>query len=165
MDVVAYLTTPTGAFGGLAWAFFVVEAVAALAGIYLVFLRQDTHPIRGAALRRLGLALLVLGGLGVLFGALRLAAVGPFTMPIWFYLVALLEVVLAAYALYYGLTNYPAQMADYEQSTRSAGSRRVARPQPALQTNGNGGVAYSAPRPAATTGRRDARRDRKRRAR
>jgi hypothetical protein len=164
MDVVAYLTTPTGEFGGPEWVFFVVQSVAALAGVYLAFLRQDAHPVRGVARRRLGLALLALGVLGVLLGALRLAAIDPLTTPIWFYGVALLEIVLAAYALYYWQARYPAEMAAYEQSTRTAGSRRVARSQPALQPNGNG-MSYSAPRPVASTGRRESRRDRKRRGR
>jgi len=164
MDLVTYLTTATSDFGGLEWAFLVVEGVAALAGVYLAFLRPDAHPVRGAALRRLGLALLVLGGLGVVFSALRLGAVSPFTMPIWLYGVGLAEIALTAYALYYWLARYPAQMAAYEQRARSSSGRRVARPQPALETNGNS-VTYHAPRPSATTGRREARRDRKRRGR
>lgn len=164
MDLVAYLTTPTSNFGGLEWAFFVLEAVVALAGVYLAFLRQDTHPIRGPALQRLGYALLALGALGVLVGALRLAALEPFTMPIWFYAVGLLEILFAAYALYYRAARYPALLAAYAQSTRSAASRRVVRPQPALETNG-ASVAYREPRPTVVSGRRESRRDRKRRSR
>jgi hypothetical protein len=164
MDFVTYLTTPTNEFGGPQWVFFIVEGVATLVGVYLAFLRPDSHPVRGAALRNLGLALLVLGGLGVLAGALRLAAIAPFTMPIWFYVVGLLEVALLVYAVYYWQARYPALMAAYAQQARSAGSRRVVRPQPALESNGNG-VSYGAPRPAATTSRRGSRRDRKRRSR
>ena len=164
MDLLTYLTTSTGDFGGPEWGFFVVEIAAALAGIYLAFLRNDTRPVRGTILRRGGLALGVLGALGTLFGVLRLAAVEPFTMPVWFYAAGLVEIVLAAYAVYYWLVRYPAQQAVFEQTTRSVGRRGGARPQPALQTNGNG-VAISAPRPEAAPGRRDSRRDRKRRGR
>jgi hypothetical protein len=164
MDLLTYLTTSTGDFGGPEWGFFVVEIAAALAGIYLAFLRNDTRAVRGAILRRGGLALGVLGALGTLFGALRLAAVEPLTMPIWFYAVGLVEILLAAYTVYYWLARYPAQQAVFEQTARSAGRRGGARPQPALQTNGNR-VAISTPRPEATTGRRDSRRDRKRRGR
>jgi hypothetical protein len=164
MDPVTYLTTPTSGFGGLAWAFLIAEGLGLLAGVYLAFLRSDTHPIRGGALRNLGFALLALGGLGVLFGALRLGAVAPFTMPIWFYLIALVDLALAAYVLYYWQVRYAAHMSAYQERARSSAGRRAARPQPTLETTGNGAI-YSAPRPVATTGRREARRDRKRRGR
>jgi hypothetical protein len=163
MDFVSYLTTPAGEFGGLEWSFLVVESVVALAGVYLAFLRNDAHPIRGAAVRRLGLAVLLLGGLGVIFAVLRLAALDPFRMPIWFFVVGLAELVLAGYALFYWQARYPAALAAYEQSARG-GIRRGARPQPVLQTNGNG-AAFSEPPPLAATSRRDSRRDRKRRGR
>ncbi len=164
MDFVSYLTTPAGEFGGLEWGFLVVEAVAALAGIYLAFLRNDAHPIRNAALRRLGLALLLLGGLGVIVAVLRLAAVDPFRMPIWFFAVGLAELALVGYALFYWQVRYPAALAAYEQRTRGAIRRSGARPQSVPQANGNG-VALSDPRSLATTSRRDSRRDRKRRGR
>jgi hypothetical protein len=163
MEFLAYLTTPTSEFGGLGWGFLVVESVAALAGLYLGFLRSDTHPIRGAALRRLGLVLLALGALGVLFGVLWLAAIEPFTMPIWLYGVGLAELVLAAYALFYWLARYPAQRDAYEQSARRAPVRRnTVRPAPALQVSDNGGLADAA-RPQVVSNRRGSRRDRKRR--
>jgi hypothetical protein len=162
MEFLAYLTTPTSEFGGLGWGFLVVESVVALAGLYLGFLRSDTHPIRGAALRRLGMVLLVLGALGVLFSILWLALVAPFTMPVWLYGVGLAEVVLAAYAVFYWLARYPALLAAYEQSVRRAPVRRSnVRPAPALQTSDNGELTGVA-RPPVTS-RRGARRDRKRR--
>jgi hypothetical protein len=164
MDLVTYLTTPAGEFGGLEWGFLVVEGLIALGGLYLAFLRNDTHPIRGPALWRLGLALLALGGLGVILAALRLAAIDPFRMPIWFAVVGLAELVLAVYALFYRQTRYSAALAAYEQSARGAPRRSSPRPQPALRTNGNS-VALSEPPALATTSRRDSRRDRKRRGR
>jgi hypothetical protein len=164
MDFVTYLTTPAGEFGGLEWGFLVVEGVVALVGIYLAFLRSDTHPIRSAALRRLGLALVALGGLGVILAGLRLAAIDPFRMPIWFVAVGVAELVLVAYALVYRQVRYPAALAAYEQRARGAIRRGAARPQPTLQTNGHG-VAFSDPRPLTTTSRRESRRDRKRRGR
>jgi hypothetical protein len=164
MDLVGYLTTPAGEFGGLEWGFLIVEGVLALVGLYLAFLRNDVHPIRGTALRRLGLATLILGGLGVLFAALRLAAIDPFMMPVWFVVAGLAELALLAYVLFYRQVRYPAALAAYEQSTRGAVRRGATRPQPALQTNGNG-LAFSEPRPLATTTRRGSRRDRKRRGR
>jgi hypothetical protein len=164
MDLITYLTTPASEFGGLEWGFLVVEAVIALAGLYLAFLRSDTHPIRGTALRRLGMAMLLLGGLGVIFAVLRLAAIDPFRMPVWFAAIGLVELVLAVYALFYWQTRYPAELATYEQSARGAPRRSSSRPQPALRTNGSS-VALSDPPNVATTSRRDSRRDRKRRGR
>jgi hypothetical protein len=164
MDLITYLTTPASEFGGLEWSFLVFEALVALAGLYLAFLRSDTHPIRGTALRRLGMALLVLGGLGVIFAVLRLAAIDPFRMPVWFAVVGLAELALAGYALFYWQTRYPAELAAYEKSARGAARRSSPRPQPALRTNGSS-VALSEPPAVATTSRRDSRRDRKRRGR
>jgi hypothetical protein len=169
MDLWTYITTPASDFGGPEWVIFVAESAMVLVGIYLAFLRRDSHPVRGVALRRLGLALVVLGALGVIFGALRLAAVEPFTMPVWVYGVGLIEIGLAVYALFYRWVRYPARLAELEQATRSIGGRRGGtRPQPVLQSNRNGAgsvASFSEPRPVATSGRRDARRDRKRRGR
>jgi hypothetical protein len=163
MEFLAYLTTPTSEFGGLGWGLLVVESVAALAGLYLGFLRSDPHPIRGAALQRLGLVLLVLGALGVLFSVLWLAAVELFTMPVWLFGVGVAEVVLAAYALFYWLARYPAQRAAYDQSTRRAPVRRNnVGPAPLPHGSANGDLA-SITRPEPTNSRRGARRDRKRR--
>jgi hypothetical protein len=164
MDPITYLTTAATEFGGLEWGFLVVEGVLAIAGLYLAFLRNDAHPIRGAALRRLGIATLALGGLGLIVAVLRLAAIDPFRMPIWFIAVALVEIVLAAYALFYWQTRYPAALDAYTQSQRGAPRRSSPRPQAALQTNGNS-AALAEPPALATTSRRDSRRDRKRRGR
>ena len=164
MDPLTYLTTPAAGLGQYGWPFFIAQIVLAVAGLYVAFLRGDAHPVRGQALRSLGYALLLLGGLGTLFGVFRLAAIEPLTAHGWFYLVAALEVGLAAYALYFARAVYPARRAEYERANRSSGSQRAGRPQPALQPNGNGRAAssFEEPRPAAS-GRRDSRRDRKRR--
>jgi hypothetical protein len=164
MELVTYLTTSAAEFGGLEWGFLVVEAVVAVAGLYLAFLRNDGHPIRGAALRRLGLGMLLLGGLGLIVAVLRLAAIDPFRMPIWFVAIGLAELVLAAYALFYWQARYPAALDAYTQSLRSTTRRSNSRPQAALQTNGNS-AAFNDPPTLATSSRRDSRRDRKRRGR
>lgn len=168
MDLLTYLTVPTTSFGALAWAFFIAQIAVALGGVYLAFLRSDSHPIRRQALRRLGYAMLAAGALGTLFGALRLAALEPFTARYWFYGLAVVELGLAAYALFYARTNYPAQVAEFERASRGRGSQRGARPQPALHVNGSskaGGTTLAETPPMASSTRRDARRDRKRRSR
>lgn len=168
MDPVTYLTTFTTEFGPLEWLFFVAQLALVVAGVYLVFLRAEPHPVRRALSRSLGYALLVVGALGTLFGALRLAPVEFFTMPIWFTLATVLEVGLAGYALYELFMALPGRVAAYDEANRKSSRRGgAARPQPALQANGAGSATptYSEPRPVATTTRRDARRDRKRRSR
>ncbi|MBK9942573.1 MAG: hypothetical protein IPP13_13255 [Kouleothrix sp.] len=164
MDPVTYLTTFSPAFGALEWVCFIAQIVLVAAGVYLVYLRAEPHPIRRSASRTQGYALLALGAIGILFGALRLAPIELFTMPIWFTIITVLEVVLAAYALYFVLRVLPGQVAAYDEANRKGGRRSVARPQQALHSNGaNGAGGLAAPRPPATTTRRDARRDRKRR--
>ena len=167
MDPVTYLTTFDPTFGALEWVFLVAQIALAVAGAYLALLRVEPHPIRRLASRNFGYALLGVGALGIVLGALRLAPVQIFTMPIWFTIVTVLEILLAAYALYYTLSVLPGRVAAYDETNRGKSARRsVARPQPALQTNGaHGTSSFSEPRQAATTTRRDARRDRKRKSR
>jgi hypothetical protein len=174
MDPVTYLTTFTTDFGALEWVFFIAQIALVVAGVYLTFLRVEPHAIRRASSHNLGYALLGLGGLGIVLGALRLAPVGLFTMPLWFAITTALEAILAIYAAYYILAILPARVAAYNEANRSRGARRSAgRAQPVgtlreppLQANGTHGTgSFSEPRPVATTSRRDARRDRKRKTR
>lgn len=163
MDPVTYLTTFTSDFGALEWLYFVAQIALLVAGVYLVFLRAEPHPVRRATTRNLGYALLALSALGTLFGALRLAPVEFFTMPIWFTIATVLEVILAGYALYELLMALPGRVAAYDEANRKGGRRSPVRQQPSLQANSAGSASsYSAPRPIATTTRREARRDRKR---
>lgn len=162
MDVSSYLTA-SASLGPFGWTFFIIQIAAAIGGAYLAFMRGDTHPVRGAALQRLGYALLVLGAVGTILGGLRFGDVAPFAAHYWFYLVALFEVVLIVYALVYRQGSYAEQMALFE-SSRGRGQRggRAA----ALGVNNNGRIGpelADGPRPVATTGRRGARRERKRR--
>ena len=165
MDPLTYLTTFSTDFGALEWVFFIAQLAVAGAGVYLAFLRADSHPVRAAANRQLGVALVAIGGLGVLFGVLRLAGVEVFTMPIWFTIVTVLEAILAIYALYYVMSVLPARLTAYEEANRGRAVRRGTRPQPALQANGLNGATLGEPRSPATSSRRDSRRDRKRKSR
>jgi len=172
MDPVTYLTTVTADFGALEWVFVIAQIALAVAGVYLAFLRAEPHAIRRAVSRNFGYALLGLGAVGVILGALRLAPVALFTMPIWFVVATVLEVILAIYAVYYVLAVLPSRVTAYDQASRSRGARRnVGRPVGTLRdaplpANGAHGTAqFSDPRPAATTTRRESRRDRKRKSR
>jgi hypothetical protein len=166
MDPLTYLTTYVADFGVIEWVFFIAQIATAVAGAYLAFLRADADPLRKVSLQRLGYALLVLGAAGTLVGALRLARIELFTMPLWITIVTVLDVLLVAYALYYALSIYPVQQAALAEANRKGPRRGTARPQPALQANGtNGAPSYGGPRPVATTTRRESRRDRKRKSR
>jgi hypothetical protein len=176
---VDYFTTFTTVFGPLAWTFFIIQIVLAVAGVYLGFVRADAHQVRGPALKRLGYALLALGGIGVVLGALRLAAVPPFTARYWFYILAILEIALAFFVAFYSRTTYQEQMAAASRS-RQPGARSAARstaraaqgprapqaPRRAVETRHNDeGMPVIAAEPVSMSKRRDSRRDRKRRKR
>jgi hypothetical protein len=172
MDPVTYLTTFTTDFGALEWVFFIAQIALAVAGVYLTYLRAEPHPIRRTVSRNFGYALLGFGALGIILGALRLAPLALFTMPIWFAIATVLEAILAIYAVYYILAVLPARVAAYDETKRGRSTRRnVGRPVDALreaplQANGaHGTLPFSDPRPVATTTRRESRRDRKRKSR
>ena len=169
MDPVTYLTTFTTDFGALEWVFFIAQIALAVAGVYLAFLRAEPHALRRAVSRNFGYALLGFGALGVILGALRLAPVGLFTMPIWFGIAIVLEAIAAIYAVYYMLAVLPSRIAAYDQANRGRSARRnVGRPVGTLREaplSANGTPQFSDPRPVATTTRRESRRDRKRKSR
>jgi hypothetical protein len=168
MDPLAYLTTPAAGAGALEWIFFGAQVAVAIAGVYLAFMHREPHPVRARALRQLAYALLAVGLVGAVVGALRISGVAPFTMPVWITVATLFNIVLALFALYYARSVLPAQVAAHDQASRARparGSRPAAldagraAPRAPLETNG----VSAAPRPPS--GRRESRRDRKRRGR
>jgi hypothetical protein len=167
MDPLAYLTTPAAA-GTLVWVFFVAQIVVAISGVYLAFMYGEPHPIRRRAVRQLAYALLAVGLVGAVVGALSISGIVPFTMPVWIAVATLFNLVLLVFALYYARSVLPEQVAAYDQAQRGRPVRGAGRPAavdasraaPRAPTDSNGVV--TAPRPPS--GRRDARRDRKRRA-
>ena len=163
MDVNSLLTPATG-LGPAEWVFFVASILLMLGGAYLAFLRSDQLAIRAQALQRLGYALLASGALGTLIGALRLGGIA--LAPFWFVIVIVLFVIIAIVAIYYAVSVYPGQLAAAQASARG----RAARPSPVrsqpsrVSINGNSSESVdSTSRPTVSSGRRDARRDRKRR--
>lgn len=130
MDL-SYFITPNPNFGAPEWVFFIAQFVVAIAGAYLTFMHADTNPVRGPALRRLGYAMLILGLLGAIVGALRRSAIEPFTAPYWMTIITVLSVALIIYAIYYARAVYPGRLAAWEASQRGKGARAAARQQPA----------------------------------
>lgn len=156
MGLISYLTTAEAQFGTLAWAFFISQFVGLSAGSYLYFRHTERNPARQTFMRQLGIALLILAGVGVLSGVLRLLNIAPFTMRLWFWAQAVIELGVAAYVVYYMRQVLPGL-------EREARSRGLPAPPPRrARPSAEAADASSEPRPVATTGRRDARRDRKR---
>jgi hypothetical protein len=161
-----YLITPA-VFGPLEWAFFLLQIAGVAGGFYLIYGRQDSNRVRKMLLTRLGYALIVAGGIGVLLGVLRLNQVAGFGQPFWFLLLLLAELGLAGYVVYYARSVYPAQLAQSRtrrgKTSGRQGNARISAAQPKA-TNG------SSPSPdkesvAARSGRREARHRRKRKQR
>lgn len=157
MGFFSYLTTAAPQFGPLAWIFFIGQILAVGAGAYLSFMHSERNPARQTFMRQLGMALMILGGVGVLLGALRLLNVPTMNQRFWFYLQALIELGVAGYVIYYMRNVLPTLEREARSRGGKGGAPRPPRPIP------NGDPATATPRPAATTSRREARRDRKRR--
>jgi hypothetical protein len=150
--IVAYLTTASPQLGSLGWIFFLAQLMGLAAGAYLVFVHTERNMARGAFMRQLGIALMVLGGVGVLLGALRMANVPVINQRLWFWVQAFIELGVAGYIFYYMRRVLPdLEKAAAGRRQRSVGTRQISTdPTPAT------------PRPVATTTRREARRDKKR---
>lgn len=152
MGFFSYLTT-AAPFGPLAWVFFILQILGVAAGAYLYFVHTERNAARQTFMRQLGMALMILAGVGVLIGALRLLNVPVLNQRFWFWIQAVVEVGVGAYVIYYMRSVLPG----LEKAAASRG-RGSARPPRGI----TGDTAPATPRPVATTGRREARRERKR---
>jgi len=165
---LSYLTTASPVFGPLAWFFFALQIAGIVAGIYFAFVRRDpANALRRQLLQWVGYSLLVVGGLGVLFGVLRLNGVGIFAQRFWFYLVLLIELGLAAYIAYYARFRYRKQLAQTHTRRGKAPAaptrRATTQPTQARASSSNGHeLDEEAEQPGARGGRREARQRRKR---
>lgn len=150
--IVAYLTTASPQLGSLGWIFFLTQLLGLAAGAYLVFVHSERNAARAAFMRQLGIALMVLGGVGVVLAALRMANVPVVNQRLWFWIQAFVELGVAGYVVYYMRRVLPdLEKAAAGRRQRPIGNRQISTdPTPAT------------PRPVATTSRRDARRDKKR---
>lgn len=158
MGFFSYLTTAAPQFGPLAWVFFIAQILGAGAGAYLYFMHTERNPARQTFMRQLGVALMILGVVGVALGAARLLNAPVLNQHLWFWIQGLIELGVAVYTLLYMSRTLPA----LERAAAGRGGRtNVPRPPRGIP----GTTAPATPRPVATTSRRDARRDRKRRGR
>ena len=157
---------PISVVTGLFWLALLAFGVYALRGAV------DANPSRARFMRRFAMVASILGGVGALLLLLNLLGVPGFNIRLWMYLVAFATLGYLGYTIYEYNTRLPAQIA----ATRPT---RVARPQ--SQGPRGGARTYPAngtttpttttpkpprePRPVATTTRREARRDKKRKTR
>jgi hypothetical protein len=165
MGFVQYFIESNVPFGGVSWAMLFVWALALGFGIYLLRNYRDNNPIRLRFVKQVGLAATVLSALGLVLLVLKLFNVPVLEWRLWGWLVALASIGYAAWAAYMYNTRLPAQIA----TTRS--------PRTVRRTTSGGAKTYAAtgtptpprpprePRPVATTTRREARRDKKRKTR
>lgn len=158
MEFLTYLTTSSPQLGSFGWSFFIAQILGVAAGAYLVYLHTERNAARATFMRNLGITLMIVGGVGVLLGVLRMLNVPVLNQHLWFWIQALVELGVAGYVMYYMRSVLPAlakQAAGRRPTPSPRGLRNVSAS--AIETEPR------APRPIATTTRRDARRDRKRR--
>lgn len=158
MGFISYLTTAAPQFGALAWTFFIAQILGVGAGAYLTFMHSERNLARQTFMRQLGVALMILGGVGVLLGAVRMLNVPVLNQRLWFWIQALIELGVAGYVFFYMSRVLPGLA---KAAAGRGGRSNVPRPPRGIPSD----TAPATPRPVATTGRRDARRDRKRKAR
>jgi uncharacterized membrane protein YfcA len=138
-------------FGSYAWFYFVLQIVTAALGAYFIWLHTERSQVWRAFYRRLGMFMIGFGAVGTILGSLRLAAIAPFNLRLWFYLLLILEIAAIAYAVYYVRNVMP-------EKIREARMRPQVTARPAA-------AVPAEPKAIAITSRRDARRDRKRKGR
>lgn len=157
---LAYLTTASSQLGPFAWAFLILQGIGALMGLYLKFGRHRYH-IPVAWLDR---ALIVLGGIGIILGGLRLGDVSIFNQRFWLYLVLVVELGLAAYVIYIARQGQatPKTVGGVSRIKSAAGRRAAQAVASRAETRQNGSATAPSGHSTHTTSRREARRGRKR---
>ncbi len=160
-----YFTQPQPGFGGVSWTMGVVWVLGLVVGIYLFTQWQDPNPLRLRFGRRVGLATAILSLLGIFALVFKFMEIPRLEWRVWSYLLAFATLGLWGWAIYFWVKRLPALVA----STRSSRSTRATsqRKERTAQPNGSASETqtHRQPRPEATTTRREARRERKRRSR
>ena len=162
MGFFSNLTAVAPQLGPLAWIFFLGQIVGVAAGAYLYFVHTERNPARQTFMRQLGIALLILGGVGMLQGILRQLNVPTLNQHLWFWLQTLIELGVAGYVTYYVRNVLPKLEQSAAPRPGKPGAARVARPADGTRA---ASLPPAPPRPVPTTTRREARRDRKRKTR
>ncbi|HEX6289151.1 MAG TPA: hypothetical protein VFZ66_08160 [Herpetosiphonaceae bacterium] len=163
-DFINFFIQSDPEFGGVSWATGLFWLVLLATGVYLLTRWRDSNPVRYRFGRQFALVVTVLGVLGLVVLTLNYFQVAPFDIRLWMYLVGLASLGYLGYAMYAYNSKLPAQIAAARPARSVRGVSRGARAYPA---NGTPTTprAERPPRPVATTTRREARREKKRKQR
>lgn len=164
-----YFLSQSPGFGPLSWLALLAWGLILAAGWYMYSSWQERNPVRARFMRQLGLVLTVLAGAGVVLLALKGLRIPVVSYRVWSYLVALATVGYGVWAAvtYRRLSQLVTAGGRTGATARRAASQpgRGARAYPTNGSNGSQSRPVPPPRPVATTGRREARRDKKRKSR
>jgi len=159
-------------FGSISVFMVLVWAATLAAGLYMLRSFRDRNPLRQRFVQQVGIAECVLAGLGLVLLALKYFNVQIMEWRLWTYLVAVVWLGYTGYAVWFYTSRLPSILAAASRAGRGQRPQitRGARPSSggARTYTANGGTSEAAPREPrqpATTTRREARRERKRRGR
>ncbi len=162
--MIEYFTQANPPFGNVSVVMALLWLATLAFGAYLLRSYRSANRARLAFARQVAVVTIALSALGLVLLALKYANVAVLEWRLWGYLVALASLGYWGYALWYYNSKLPAQAAAQgARPARLAGGRGAR----AYQTNGapSESRAPREPRPIATTTRRAARREKKRKAR
>lgn len=160
---LAYLAAASPTLGPFAWAFLALQVVLIAAGLYLKYRQRPAVALPPW----IDLALLGLGGTGVVLGGLRLGDVPVLNQRYWFYILLMVELGVAGYVFLYTRRSRAAHAVRSQASRGKSSSRRPGpRPLPARSDptaeNGASGTDAAHAQPVHSSSRRESRRGRKR---
>jgi len=163
--MINYFTQARPEFGNISWTMLVVWVLALGLGVYLLRSYRDSNPIRSRFVRQFGVITAILSALGIVLLVPKYLAVPTLEWRLWSYIIAFATLGYWAYAAYVYTSKLPAQIAAFRPTRSVRGS--AARGARTYSTNQGNDTpkAVRQPRPIATTTRREARRDKKRKTR
>lgn len=172
--MLSFFTELDAVFGRISWTMGLVWLAALAASVYLLTGWQQANAARRRFWQRWAIGTVALSALGVVALALNFFQVPGFNIRAWMYVLAVATLAYWGWAAYFYFTKLPSDVAAAARTSRPVrANQRSAQPQArakvytdkAAQTNGAAQQPARDPRPAATTTRRESRRDRKRRSR
>lgn len=177
-----YLFANDPGFGPISWILLLVWTLGLLGGVYLYQSWREANPIRARFVHQTGLGLAIISAAGLIVLALKALGIPVVSQRVWTYVAFGAMLLFLGYALWFSSQRLPRLL----EATRAAGRNRVVTRAGGARTYGvrnsggssgrsagrpaqSGGTAGEAspatPKPVATTTRREARRDKKRRGR
>jgi hypothetical protein len=162
-----YLFSDRPGFHGAAWVATLCWLLILAAGIYLYSVWQERNPVRYRFNQRLGIGLMAVGGVGLVLMALKALGMPILSWRIWIYIDVLATIAVLGWAAWFYTQRLPRLLTTSSRAGAAVGARgaRGARTYSANGTRPAEARPVQPPRPVATTGRREARRDKKRKSR